>query len=64
MTVQLTAPRKAVRFTLMTSKTTTMLTDNNTNSWTGTLPETGDYIILVEGNGTKGSTYSITISIK
>jgi len=47
----------------MTSKTTTMLTDNNTNSWTGTLPETGDYIILVEGNA-KGSTYSITISIK
>lgn len=63
MTVQLTAPRKAVRFTLMTYKTTNLLTDNNTNSWTGTLPETGDYIILVEGNA-KGSTYSITISIK
>jgi serine/threonine-protein kinase len=63
MSVQLTAPRKSVRFTVMTYKTTNLLTDNNTNSWTGTLPETGDYIILVEGNA-KGSTYSITISIK
>jgi len=63
MSVQLTAPRKSVRFTLMTYKTTNLLTDNNTTSWTGTLPETGDYIILVEGNA-KGSTYSITISIK
>src|SRR5689334_17984197 len=63
MTVQLTAPRKSVRFTIMTYKTTNLLTDNNTRSWTGTLPETGDYMILVEGDS-KGSTYSITISIK
>lgn len=63
MSVQLTAPRKSVRFTVMTYKTTNLLTDNNTHSWTGTLPETGDYIILVEGNA-KGSIYSITISIK
>jgi hypothetical protein len=47
---------------LMTSKTTNSLADN-TRSWTGTLPETGDYIILVDGDE-KGSTYSMTISIK
>jgi len=63
MTVQLTAPRKSVRFTVMTYKTTNLLTDNNTVGWHGVLPETGDYIILVEGNG-KGSAYSISISIK
>ena len=63
MTVQLTSPRKSVRFTVMTYKTTNLLTDNNKVGWHGTLPETGDYIILVEGD-TKGATYSITISIK
>ena len=47
---------------LMTSKTTMSVADN-TRSWTGTLPETGDYIILVE-SGDKPSTYSMTISIK
>jgi len=62
MSVQLTAPSKSVRFMLMTSKTTNSLADN-TRSWTGTLPETGDYIILVDGDE-KGSTYSMTISIK
>ena len=63
ISILLTAPRKSVRFTLMTAKTTNLLTDNNTTSWTGTLPETGDYIILVEGNA-KGSPYSMTISVK
>ena len=62
MSVQLTAPNKSVRFMLMTAKTTNSLADN-TRSWTGTLPETGDYIILVDGDE-KGSTYSMTISIK
>ena len=61
MTVQLTSPRK-VRFMLMTSRTTESLADN-TRSWTGTLPETGDYLILVE-SGDKPSTYSMTITIK
>lgn len=63
MSVQLTAPSKSVKFMLMTSKTTTSLADN-TRSWTGTLPETGDYIILVEGDGDKSSPYAISISIK
>ena len=61
MTVQLTSPRN-VRFMLMTSRTTQSLADN-TRSWTGTLPETGDYLILVESDA-KGATYSMTISIK
>ena len=62
MSVQLTAPSKSVKFMLMTYKTTASLADN-TRSWTGTLPETGDYIILVDCDE-KGSTYSMTISIK
>lgn len=61
MTVQLTSPRN-VRFMLMTSRTTTSLADN-TRSWTGTLPETGDYILLVDTDA-KAATYSMTISIK
>ena len=62
MTVQLTSPRKSARFMLMTSRTTMSLADNTT-SWTGTLPETGDYLILVEADD-KGATYSMTITIK
>ena len=62
MSVQLTAPRKSVRFMLMTSKTTNSLADN-TRSWTGTLPETGDYLIIVDADA-RASTYSMTVSIK
>ena len=61
MTVQLTGPRKT-RFMIMTSRTTQVLADN-TASWTGTLPETGDYHILVDTD-TDGRTYSMTVSIK
>lgn len=61
MTLQLTAPRQSVKFMVMTS-TTTMLADNK-RSWTGTLPETGDYLILVDTDD-KTSTYSMTITIK
>ena len=61
MTVQLTAQRK-VRFTIMNSKTTETLADNTT-SWTGTLPQTGDYHILVDADG-DNRTYSMTITIK
>lgn len=63
MTIQLTAPRKSIRFMLMTYKNTDSLADN-TRSWTGTLPQTGDYLILVEGDGEKSSPYSMTITIK
>lgn len=62
MTVQLTAPRQAVRFMVMNSKTSALLADN-TRSWSGALPETGDYHIIVDADD-KGGTYSITISIK
>lgn len=62
MTVQLTAPGQKVRFMIMTSKTTEVLADNTT-SWTGTLPETGDYHILVDADE-DGRTYSMTITIK
>jgi hypothetical protein len=62
MTVQLTAPSKSVRFLLM-SPTTRSLMDDNSRSWTGTLPETGDYTILVDSDS-RGATYSMTISIK
>ena len=62
MTIKLTAPRQKVRFMIMSSKTTESLADNTT-SWTGTLPETGDYHILVDTDG-DGRTYSMSITVK
>ncbi len=62
MTVQLTAPSKSVRFLVMNSKTSALLADN-TRNWTGTLPETGDYHIIVDADA-KPVTYSMTITIK
>lgn len=60
MTVKLTAPNKTVTF-LVSSPTTALIGDNS-RDWTGTLPENGDYMILVQAD--KRATYSITISIK
>jgi hypothetical protein len=62
MSVQLTAPRKSVTFLVMSPKTTSLIADN-ARSWTGTLPETGDYHIIVDADE-RGGTYSMTISIK
>jgi len=62
MTVTLTAPRKAVRFLVM-SPTTRNLVADNAREWTGTLPETGDYYIIVDSDE-RNSTYSMTVSIK
>jgi len=62
MTVQLTAPRKAVTFLVSTPQSRNLLADN-TRSWTGTLPETGDYTIIVDADD-RGGTYSMTITIK
>lgn len=62
MTVQLTAPGKSVKFLVMTPTTRSLAADNS-RSWTGALPETGDYIILVDSD-TRSATYSMTISIK
>lgn len=63
MTVALTGPRKSVRFLLMSPSTRSLVADNSRN-WTGTLPETGDYTILVDSHDERSSTYSITITIK
>ena len=62
MTVQLSAARQAIRFTVMNSTTSNLLADN-VRSWTGTLPATGDYHIIVEADE-RGGTYTMTIGIK
>ena len=62
MTVQLTARSKSVRFMLM-SPTTRSLVVDDTRSWSGPLPESGDYTIMVDADD-KGGTYSMTITIK
>lgn len=62
MTIQLTAPRKAVTFLVSSPQSRNLLADN-TRSWTGTLPETGDYTIIIGGDE-RGGTYSMTITIK
>jgi hypothetical protein len=36
---------------------------DNAREWSGTLPETGDYYIIVDADE-RNSTYSMTISIK
>ena len=62
MTVKLTAVRKAVRFLVM-SPTTRNLVADNAREWSGTLPETGDYYIIVDSDE-RNSTYSMIVSIK
>lgn len=63
MTVQLTSANKSVRFSLI-SPTTKSLFDGDRRSWTGTLPENGDYTFIVEGDAERAATYSMTVSIK
>jgi hypothetical protein len=62
MTVRLTAPRKAVRFMVM-SPTTRSLVADNARDWSGVLPETGDYTIIIDSDD-RNSTYTMTVSIK
>lgn len=62
MSVQLTSPQKSVRFLVMSPKSTSLIADN-ARTWTGTLPETGDYHIIVDGDE-RGGTYTMTITIK
>ena len=62
MSVQLTSAQKSVRFLVMSPKSTSLIADN-ARTWTGTLPETGDYHIIVDGDE-RGGTYTMTISIK
>ena len=61
MTVRLTAREKSVRFMVMTPKTD--LIADNSRGWSGALPETGDYTIIVDADEL-GGTYSMTITIK
>ena len=61
MTVRLTGANKSLSF-LVSSPTTTSLIADNTRDWTGTLPETGDYTIIVQADAR--ATYSITIGIR
>ena len=62
MTVQLTSAQKSVRFLVMSPTSTSLLADN-ARSWSGALPETGDYSIIIDGDE-RGGTYSMTITIK
>jgi len=62
MTVKLTAPRKSVRFLLMSPSTRSLVADN-ARDWTGVLAETGDYTIIIDADA-RNSTYSMTVSIK
>ena len=62
MTVKLSAPRKAVRFLVMSPSTRSLVADN-ARDWSGVLEETGDYTIIIDSDA-RNSAYSMTISIK
>lgn len=62
MTLNLTAPRSVVRFMLVSPNTGDLIADSARN-WTGTLPQTGDYQIIVDADE-RGGTYSMTITIR
>jgi hypothetical protein len=62
MTVKLSAPRKAVRFLVMSPSTRSLVADN-ARDWTGVLDETGDYTIIIDSDA-RNSTYTMTVSIK
>ena len=62
MTLQLNAPPKRASFTVFTPDSNGILTDSATR-WTGVLPESGDYSIIVDGDE-KGTQYTLNISIR
>jgi hypothetical protein len=62
MTVQLGQAAKTVTFSIMTPDAKRFLIDRATK-WTGTLPETGEYRILVDADE-RGGTYSMTMTIR
>ncbi len=62
MTVKLTAPRKTVRFLVMSPSTRSLVADN-ARDWTGVLGESGDYTIIIDSDA-RNSTYSMTVTIK
>ena len=61
MTVKLSAPRKAVRFLVMSPSMRSLVADN-ARDWSGVLEETGDYTIIIDSDAR--SAYSMTVSIK
>ncbi|MCI0489451.1 MAG: hypothetical protein L0229_22895 [Blastocatellia bacterium] len=62
MTLQLNAPPRRASFTLFTPGSKEILT-NSATRWTGVLPETGDYYIIVDGDE-KGAQYTLNIAIR
>ena len=62
MTVKLSAPRKAVRFMVMSPSTRSLVADN-ARDWTGVLEESGDYTIMIDADE-RSSAYSMTVSVK
>ncbi len=62
MTVKLTAPRKTVRFLVMSPSTRSLVADN-ARDWTGVLGESGDYTIIIDSDA-RNSIYSMTVTIK
>jgi hypothetical protein len=62
MTIKLSAPRKVVRFMVMSPSTRSLVADN-ARDWTGKLEETGDYTIIIDSDA-RNSTYTMTVSIK
>lgn len=62
MTVKLSAPRKVVRFLVMSPSTRSLVADN-ARDWSGVLDETGDYTIIIDSDA-RNSAYSMTVSIK
>ena len=62
MTIKLSAPRKVVRFMVMSPSTRSLVADN-ARDWTGKLEETGDYTIIIDSDA-RNSAYTMTVSIK
>ena len=62
MTIKLSAPRKVVRFMVMSPSTRSLVADN-ARDWTAKLEETGDYTIIIDSDA-RNSAYTMTVSIK
>ena len=62
MTLRLAAANKSVTLIVMTPNAKALLADNVT-TWSGTLPESGDYRILIDADE-RGGAYKLTVSIR
>jgi hypothetical protein len=61
MSIVITGRQNAVSFTIMDANTNTIALDQHT-SWTGTLPTSGNYRILVSAD--RGGAYGMTVSVQ